>query len=138
MCSFASPVVSLIISSVVVKMSRETIVSAFLLGLTSTLIFVDAQILGGYSPMPPTEYGDLVIQLDKSNMASALNKREVFIIQITSALQQVVAGLNFKIVAKTCVECSEQMCCFKAFQNLSGNFSVECAQCNYNGCECFN
>lgn len=119
-------------------MSRETIVVVFLLGLTSTLILVDSQLLGGYSPMQPNQYANLAIKLDNSNIASIMNKGEVFIIRITSAFQQVVAGLNFKIVAKTSVDHSEKMCCFKAFQNLQGDFSVNCAQCCYDACECFN
>lgn len=111
---------------------------AFSFALVSIVTIINAQLPGGYSTTPTSGYGDLEIKLDNSNMATALGGQQAFIIKILSASQQVVAGMNYKIEAKVCVNGHREKCCFKAFQSLSGTFTVNCAQCKYVTCSCFN
>lgn len=121
-----------------IKMFRGMKFFAFSFALVSIVTIINAQLPGGYSTTPTSGYGDLEIKLDNSNMATALGGQQAFIIKILSASQQVVAGMNYKIEAKVCVNGHREKCCFKAFQSLSGTFTVNCAQCKYVTCSCFN
>lgn len=105
----------------------------------SSISIVHAGVPGGYSETPEREYDKLKIKLQNSNLGSALGPKSscVNVVDILSAYQQVVAGMNYKIEAIVEINGKPKECCFKVYQNLPPNphFNVNCAQCG--ACECF-
>lgn len=88
---------------------------------------------GGYYETPKSAYENLKVELQNSNVASALSTRDscVRVVKILSAYQQVVAGMNYKIKATIKINNRLKVCCFKVFRGLSrdAQFNVNCADC---------
>lgn len=96
----------------------------------SILCIANAQTAGGYSKVPKKEYKTLGIKLQNSNIQSALaTKKPVKVVNIVSATQQVVAGMNYRIVAQIKINGKTYEYCFKVEQDLPPNdcFNVVCA-----------
>lgn len=105
---------------------------AFPFVFISFFYIADAQsIPGGYSPAPRSEYEDLKIKLQNSNIKSALGTENssVEVVKIVSASQQVVAGMNYRIEATIKINRKSYEYCFKVEQSLPPNptFNVVCA-----------
>lgn len=122
------------------KMIRQTnIIAISFVFIAAHAISSSPAIPGGYSETPRSDYGDLKIKLQNSNLRSALwtENNCVKVLKIDSAYQQVVAGTNYIIRATLSINSVSKNCCFKVYQRLPPNqtFDVQCAQCG--GCECF-
>lgn len=110
---------------------------------TSALLIADAQtIVGGYTAVPPSEYENLQIKLHNANLRSALKSTSscVDVVQIVSAAQQVVAGMNYRIVAIISLNGQSKKYCFLLYQSLPPvTLKVQCAaeQIGDAICDCF-
>lgn len=124
-------------------MFRQANILAFLIVLVSALLMVDAQtMVGGYSDVSPDDYKNLQIKLESSNLQSAIGAANscVRVVKIVSASQQVVAGMNYKIIAIIDINGTQKKYCFKVFQSLPPvTVTVQCAAQQYGSttCECF-
>lgn len=123
-------------------MFRQANIFAILFVVISALLIADAQtMVGGYSDVSPNEYKNLQIKLENSNLRSAIGAPNscVRVVKIVSASQQVVAGLNFKIVAVIDINGNKKKFCFKVYQSLPPvTVTVQCAaeQLGSTICEC--
>lgn len=102
--------------------------------LITNILLTNGQIPGGYSPVSPDQYGKLEKQLQSSNLGEVL-KNHFEVKKVLSAQQQVVAGMNYQILAEVENGCDIQQCCIKAFRSLQGKFSVCCANCGSKTCQ---
>lgn len=124
-------------------MFRQVNIFVFTLVVASALVVVDAQtIAGGYSDVNPSEYKNLQIKLENSNLRSAVGATNscVRVVKINSASRQVVAGMNYKIVATIEINGQQKTYCFKVYQSLPPvTVTVQCAaeQLGSTVCECF-
>lgn len=116
---------------------------AFSFVFISALLMVDAQtIVGGYSDVSPDEYKNLQIKLENSNLRAAVGAGNscVRVVKIVSASQQVVAGMNYKIIAIMDINGKPTKYCLKVYQSLPPvTVTVQCAakQLGSTICECF-
>lgn len=96
---------------------------------------------GGYSNMDKEsdDFSDLRTELEESNLGGVLTSDQATVIGLEEAQQQVVAGMNYRILGEIEIDGQSQMCCFQAFRSLKGDFSVNCADCgcDYPTSECF-
>lgn len=96
---------------------------------------------GGYSNMDRNSEGfnDLKTELEESNLSGVLTSDQATVKRLEEAQQQVVAGMNYRILGEIVIDGQSQMCCFQAFRSLKGDFSVSCADCgcNYPTSQCF-
>lgn len=125
-------------------MFRLTNIFALLFVFISFLFVADAQTVGAYSKTPLKDYKDLKIKLQNSNIKSAIgaNNSNVKVMQITDAYQQVVAGMNYRIVTLITINGKLYQYCFLVFQSLpqpKQTFTVQCASklTSNNKCPCF-
>lgn len=122
-------------------MNTYSTIFIFILFSISGEIF--GQMKGGYSNMDKEseEFGDLMTELQESDMDDVLNNATAVMVKsVEEAQQQVVAGMNYRILSEVEVDGQSKKCCFQAFRSLDGDFSVNCADCacNYPSSECFN
>lgn len=123
-------------------MFRQANVFAFLFILISVILIAEAQtIVGGYSDVPPSEYKNVQIKLENSNFRTALGAANscVKVVRIISVSQQVVAGMNYRIVAIVSINGQSKKFCFLLYQSLPPvTYTVNCASelCGTT-CKCF-
>lgn len=123
-------------------MFRQANTFALAFVFISVLLIADAQrIVGGYSKVLPDHYNELQMKLQNSNLQSALGGKSscVRVVEIVSAEQQVVAGMNYRIIAVIDINGKSQKYCFLLFQSLPPvTVKVNCAAAmNGATCECF-
>lgn len=120
------------------KMSNLLLVSQFVMLLFADILASKPQLLGGYSALSPTQYASLKSDLNSSNLYKAMNETDsdnVRVIRIIKAQKQVVAGMNYEILAEVANGCDFEICCIKAFRSLQRDFSVCCADCGPESCQ---
>lgn len=120
-------------------MIRQANIFAILFICISHILFANAGLPGGYSPVAESQLGSLQAKLQNSNFQTALGTKDsgAKVVKINSAYQQVVAGMNYQINATVLVNKEPQNCCFEIFQSLPPvSIKVNCAQCG-STCECF-
>lgn len=123
-------------------MCRRVVIFALALALISVILIAEAQrIVGGYSEVKPNEYKKIQNKLQSANLQSALGIKSscVTVAEIISAEQQVVAGMNYKIVADIDINGQSKKYCFLLYQSLPPiKLTVQCAAklCGAT-CKCF-
>lgn len=109
-------------------MASSTLSSLF--ALTFLVIgYSNAQMPGGYSPVDPSDYGDLENEVNTHVIAAGLTNFSR-LVKIESAEKQVVAGTNFRItgIFKT-KSGSSSRCTIVIYRDLHQNYSVTSSTC---------
>lgn len=95
-------------------------------------------IPGGYSPVPKQDIKKLEADVKSGDWSGVSNVNQKYIesIKIVEASQQVVAGMNYQILAKVGKGCEKEVWCIKAFRGLGKPvLSICCVTSGSESCE---
>lgn len=101
-------------------------------------------IPGGFTPVPKQDIKKLEADVKSADWSGVSNVNLEYIkwIKIEEASQQVVAGMNYQILAKVGKGCEKEVWCIKAFRGLGKTvLSICCVSsgsetCEFESCFC--
>lgn len=122
--------------------------SSILLIVQIVILIVNIRISngipGGYNNVPKQDIKKLEADVKSGDWSrvSNVNQEYIELIKIEEASQQVVAGMNYQILAKVGKGCEKEVWCIKAFRGLGApNLAICCVtsgskSCEFQTCSC--
>lgn len=104
---------------------------AILFVCISSILIAYAGIPGEYEKTPKSDFGKLKEKLEKSNFRAIIGgprNSSATITKIDSAIQQVIKGTKYKIVATIEINGGPKKCCFSVYEDLPPNDTFQVNQ----------